>query len=102
VLGLLGFGYEAPFFGEDVLNWVGGPRTLLFNHNHKVAIYREGELAILGLHGEAQSVRYRQDMSRPKKERDIYTSMAPDERMIDLATAYYQTSYDLYQSRRYQ
>jgi phosphoglycerol transferase MdoB-like AlkP superfamily enzyme len=102
VLGLLGFGYEAPFFGEDVLNWGGGPRTLLFNHNHKVAIYREEELAILGLQGGVQSVRHQQDMSRPKKERDIYTPIAPDQGLIDLATAYYQTAYDLFQSRRYQ
>lgn len=102
VLGLLGFAYEAPFFGEDVLNWADGPRTLLFNHNHKVAIYREGELAILGLQGEVQSVRHRQDMRRPKKERDIYTPIAPDQNLIDLATAYYQTAYDLFQSRRYQ
>jgi phosphoglycerol transferase MdoB-like AlkP superfamily enzyme len=101
VLGLLGFAYEAPFFGEDVLDWAGGPRTLLFNHNHKVAIYRGGELAILGLQGEVQSVRHRQDMSRPRKERDIYTLTAPDQHLIDLATAYYQTAYDLFQSRRY-
>jgi phosphoglycerol transferase MdoB-like AlkP superfamily enzyme len=102
VLGLLGFAYEAPFFGEDVLSWNGGTRTLLFNHNHKVAIYREGVLAILGLQGEAQSVQHSQDMSLPKKERDIYTTMAPDQSMINLATAYYQTAYDLFQSRRYQ
>ncbi len=102
ILGLLGFGYEAPFFGEDVLNWTGGPRTLLFNHNHKVAIYRDGELAILGLQRGVQSVRYRQDMSRPKKERDIYTTIALDPSLINLATAYYQTAYDLFQSGRYQ
>jgi phosphoglycerol transferase MdoB-like AlkP superfamily enzyme len=102
VLGLLGFAYEAPFFGEDVLNWAGGPRTLLFNHNHKVAIYREGELAILGLQGEVQSVRHRQDMSRPKQERDIYMPIASNLSLIDLATAYYQTAYDLFQGRRYQ
>lgn len=102
VLGLLGAAYEAPFFGEDVLDWKGGARTLLFNHNHKVAIYREGELAILGLQAEAQSVKHDQDMSLPKKERDIYTPIAPDLSLIDLATAYYQTASDLYQSRRYQ
>lgn len=102
VLGLLGFAYEAPFFGEDVLDWTGDPRTLLFNHNHKVAIYREGELAILGLQKEAQSVRHQQDMNLPKKERDTYTTIPLDQPLIDLAIAYYQTAYELFQSRRYQ
>ncbi|HXG27988.1 MAG TPA: LTA synthase family protein [Nevskiales bacterium] len=102
VLGLLGFAYEAPFFGEDVLNWTGGARILPFNHNYKIALYRSGELAILGLQGEAQSVRHHQDMTRPKKERDIYTPIPPDLPLIELATAYYQTAYDLFQSRRYQ
>src|SRR3546814_15479199 len=56
-MGLLGLPYQAPFFGQDVLHWQGGARALLFNHNHDVAMLRQGELAVLGLnrHAEVQS-----------------------------------------------
>lgn len=94
VLGLLGLPYEAPFFGQDVL---AGPAShpLLFNHNHKVALYQDGEIAVLGLQQSAETYRY--DM-----ESDTYSAMAsPNRELIELATAYYQTAFEQFRDHRY-
>ena len=109
VLGLLGLGYEGPFFGQDVLHWPAGePRTLLFNHNHNVALFRagnagasrEGELTILGLQRSVKTERYRRGPGAARRDNDHFTPMATDEAMADLATAYYQTGYEVYQGQR--
>jgi phosphoglycerol transferase MdoB-like AlkP superfamily enzyme len=49
VLGLLGLPYEAPFFGQDALHAPAAGRIAVFNHNHDVAIYRDGSLVVFGL-----------------------------------------------------
>ena len=97
VLGMLGLAYESPSFGQDVLHWPAGqPRSLLFNHNHNVALMQGDELAILGLRKEVGSESYRRDAGPPRRKSDHFEEIAPDARLIDLATAYYQTAYDLY------
>ncbi|NJO13691.1 MAG: sulfatase-like hydrolase/transferase, partial [Gammaproteobacteria bacterium] len=58
VLGLLGLGYEAPFFGQNVLADPGAERLAFFSHNHDVAVLRNGELAVLGLQKTRDSYRY--------------------------------------------
>ena len=50
VLGLLGLPYEAPFFGQDALRAPFEHRVAFFNHNHDVAIYRDGKMVVFGLH----------------------------------------------------
>jgi len=94
VLGLLGFGYHAPFFGEDVLNDSKQQRVAFFSHNHDVALYQNGELAILGLNKSVQNVFY--DVAT-----DSYRPAPPNPQLNDLAVAYYQTAFELFRQRRY-
>jgi len=94
VLGLLGLPYQAPFFGNDVLNARRSDRVAFFSHNHDVAIYRGGELAILGLNKSVQNLFYDPDT-------DTYRPAPPDPRLNDLAVAYYQTAFELFRDRRY-
>lgn len=103
VLGLLGLPYQAPFFGQDVLHWPAGEaRTLLFNHNHDVALLRDGTLCILGLHQSAECQSYVRTPGAPGPATTHFSPLErPDPELVDLATAYYQTAYDQFQSRRY-
>lgn len=94
VLGLLGLGYEAPFFGTDVLACVQCERMTLFSHNHDVAVYKDGDLAVLGLNKELSTLRY-------DRAGDAYTPIPPDEQLTDLGVAIYQTAYELFQDRNY-
>jgi phosphoglycerol transferase MdoB-like AlkP superfamily enzyme len=101
VLGLLGLPYEAPFFGEDVLHWRGGPRTLLFNHNHTVAAFRDGHLAILGLNRSVDCERYQRAGGSARRDADTFTTETCDEKLVDLATAYFQLGYEAFTTGRY-
>ncbi len=94
VLGLLGLPYEAPFFGQDVLSTPDAERLAFFNHNHDVAIYRGGELSVLGLKKSVQSYHY-------DRATDSFSPSASDSGLERLGIAYYQTAYELYQQQRY-
>lgn len=94
LMGLLGLPYTAPWFGQDVLNTPEKGRVLLFNHNHHVALMKDGTLTILGLHGSIESKRY-------DPEHDTYGPAMKDRRNDDLAIAYYQTAYELFKSKTY-
>ncbi len=48
VLGLLGFAYEAPFFGQNALTQTNNSPILLFNHNYDVALFKGNELGYYG------------------------------------------------------
>lgn len=89
LMGLLGLPYTAPWFGQDALNTPAKGRVALFSHNDKVALLRQGELAILGLRGSIDNVRY--DFAR-----DGYTPATANPELNDLAIAYYQTAYELF------
>lgn len=102
LLGLLGLAYEAPFFGQDVLHWQGGARSLLFNHNHNVALYRDGQLAILGLQGKSQCQDYARAPGVAQRGRDRFTERPCPAALLDLATAYFQTGYQLFTEHQYQ
>ncbi|MEJ1966308.1 MAG: sulfatase-like hydrolase/transferase [Gammaproteobacteria bacterium] len=93
-LGLLGFGYHAPFFGEDVLNDSREQRVAFFSHNHDVALYQNGELSILGLNKSVENVFY-------DEATDTYRPAPPNPKLNDLAVAYYQTAFELFRQRRY-
>jgi phosphoglycerol transferase MdoB-like AlkP superfamily enzyme len=95
VLGLLGLSYDAPFFGEDVLHARRGDhRVAFFSHNHDVALYQNGELAILGLNKSVQDVFY-------DAANDSYRPAPANQRLNDLAVAYYQTAFELFRAHRY-
>jgi phosphoglycerol transferase MdoB-like AlkP superfamily enzyme len=94
VLNLLGFAYHAPFFGEDVLTGSSDHKVAFFSHNHDVALYQNGELAILGLNKSVQDVFY-------DRETDTYRPAPLNPKLNDLAVAYYQTAFELFRERRY-
>ena len=93
-LNLLGFAYHAPFFGEDVLTGSSENKVAFFSHNHDVALYQNGELAILGLNKSVQNVFY-------DRETDTYRAAPLNAKLNDLAVAYYQTASELFLERRY-
>ncbi len=93
ILGLLGLGYEAPFYGVDVLkDSIPAVRPVMFSHNHNIAIYESGKLTVLGLQKEARSFTYEHNK----------TSDAPlDEAAADLLAATLQTAYDTFTAHTY-
>ena len=96
VMGILGLPFTAPFFGQDVLH---GPadreRPILVNHGRDVGLLFGEKLAVLGLHKSAAVFNYDAD------SHDLLPA-GNDPAVIDLATAYYQTAFDLFKSRQYQ
>ena len=94
VLGLLGLPYSAPFFGQDVRHAPAADRVAFFSHNHDVALYRDGELAILGLKKEVKNLRY-------DAASNSYSAAPADPALDALAVAYYQTAYEMFRERRY-
>jgi len=94
VLGLLGLPYEAPFFGQDALHTPAEGRIAFFNHNHDVAIYRDGRLVVYGLDKRIDTYRY-----DPGSDR--YSPAPRDPALERLGIAYYETAYDLFEGGRY-
>ena len=94
VLGLLGLPYEAPFFGQDSLNSPSEGRVALFNHNHDVAIYRDGRLVVFGLGKSVNTLDY-------DPAADRYRPTARDPELERLGIAYFQTAYELFEGGKY-
>ncbi|MFZ2509395.1 MAG: sulfatase-like hydrolase/transferase, partial [Steroidobacteraceae bacterium] len=94
VLGLLGLPYEAPFFGQDVFSTPPEHRIAFFNHNHDIAIYRNGRLAVFGLKKALHDYYY-------DPASDHYEPAPPDAALARLGVAYYQTAYELFAAQRY-
>jgi phosphoglycerol transferase MdoB-like AlkP superfamily enzyme len=95
VLGLLGLPYEAPFFGQDVLHAPEASRVALFSHDHDVAIFRDGRLAVLGLDGTVRDYLY-------DRAHGTFERTRPDPALDALGIAYFQTATELFQSHRYE
>jgi phosphoglycerol transferase MdoB-like AlkP superfamily enzyme len=95
VLGLLGLPYEAPFFGQDVLHAPESSRIALFSHDHDVAIYRAGRIAVLGMDGKVHDFLY-------DREHESFAPAAPDPSLDALGVAYFQTASELFQAHRYE
>jgi len=94
VLGLLGLPYEAPFFGQDALRVPAEHHVAFFNHNHDVAIYRDGKIVVFGLNKQVDAFRY-------DPAADSYSPTPRDPELERLGVAYYQTAYELYEQHRY-
>ncbi len=79
-----------------MLNSPHDGRVAFFSHNHDVALYQNGELAILrgGCNKTVEDVFYDRDT-------DTYRPAPPNPRLNDLAVAYYQTAFELFRQRRY-
>lgn len=95
VLGLLGLGYTAPFYGQDVLDMPpGAEHPILLNHNHDVAMLDRGHMVVLGLNHSVQSYDYDEGQHR-------LAPAPPIAELTDLATAYFQTAFDLFEHHGY-
>jgi phosphoglycerol transferase MdoB-like AlkP superfamily enzyme len=94
VMGLLGLAYEAPFFGQDALHAPAEGRIAFFNHNHDVAIYRDGRLVVFGLGKAIDSWFY-------DAASDRYSAAPRDPELERLGIAYFQTAYELFEDGRY-
>ena len=69
-------------------------RVLLFNHNHDVALYQNGRLAVLGLRNDVHTYAYR--LGDESMQETVQ-----DKTLLDLATAYYQTAFNLFLHHQY-
>lgn len=96
VLGLLGLGYTAPFYGIDVLNQNGDRKLnpLLMSHNHDVAMLVDDRMVVLGLQQKAELYHY-------DWEKNQQQTLADDDRLFDQATAIYQSAYELFKQKLY-
>jgi hypothetical protein len=96
VMGILGLPFTAPFYGQDVLHWPADkPQSILVNHDHDVGLLLGNKLAVLGLHKNFTVYAYDPSSYGIHKAAD-------DPRLVDLATAYFQTAYELFESHKYQ
>jgi phosphoglycerol transferase MdoB-like AlkP superfamily enzyme len=95
IMGLLGLPYTAPFFGADVLNTPTEHRIAFLSHNHDVALYRDGELAILGLQKTVTDVFY-------DPETNTYKDAPLDPAFNALAIAYYQTAFEMFHEHKFE
>ncbi len=96
VMGLLGLPYSAPFYGRNVLSdRPGEAHPILLNHNHDVALYQDDRLIVLGLNGAAEVYTY-------DREQNLQIPAPWDPDLIDLATAYFQTAFELFRTHKYQ
>ena len=95
VLGLLGLPYEAPFFGEDVLDHPNQRRVALFSHNHDIAILEGKRLMVYGLGGGSSEFTY-------DRAHETFTPVPKDPALESLGIAYFQTASELFASHRYQ
>jgi phosphoglycerol transferase MdoB-like AlkP superfamily enzyme len=93
VMGLLGLGYTAPWFGQDALNTPEESRLAYFGHNHDVAVLRGDTLAILGLQKTVHDKHY-------DPATDQYQDVPPDPALNRLAIATYQTAYELFRAKK--
>jgi hypothetical protein len=66
----------------------------LFNHNHDVAIYRDGRMVVFGLKKSVHTYHY-------DPATDRYAPSPPDPALERLGIAYFQTAFELFEQRRY-
>ena len=95
VLGMLGLPYEAPFFGQDVLHTDPASRIALFSHDHDVAIYRGGRIAVMGMDRGVHDFTY-------DRAHERFTPVAADPSLDALGIAYFQTASELFEAHRYE
>jgi len=95
VLGLLGLLYEAPFFGQDELSAPPEHRVAFFNHNHDVAIYRDGHLVVFGLKKTVNHFHC-------DPPTNLYEPAPRDADLERLGIAYFQTAYELFTAHHYE
>lgn len=93
-LGLLGIGYSAPFFGQDVLNTPPEKHVAFFSHNHNAALMRDNQMTILGLRKTLKNESYDPVSGE-------YGPGTVDADRDALTVAYYQTAYEMFRAHQF-
>jgi len=96
VMGLLGLGYQAPFYGQDILHSTAdNHHPVLVNHDHDVGLLLNDQLAVLGL-------QHKISCYQVNNSDDSLTAINNDPKLTNLAIAFFQTAFELFKNRRYQ
>jgi len=98
VLSLAGIGYDAPFFGHDLLGEPSTGGRAFVNHNRNIGLLADDALAILQLH---QTQRF---YTRAGPSSDSLQPAPPSPRLQEIArdaAAVYQTAYHAYRTGAY-
>jgi phosphoglycerol transferase MdoB-like AlkP superfamily enzyme len=98
LLSLAGVGYDAPFFGQDLLGLPDDGGRAFVNHNRSIGILTDTALVVLGLH---QRVSF---YHRADRHADLFGPTGPSPALRELARdaeAMFQTAYRRYEDRAY-
>ena len=99
LLSLAGVAFDAPFFGEDLLDLPADGGRAFVNHNRSIGMLTERMLAVSGLHRSqafySRSSRNSDVFSRVNGETAEFRELAAD------TAAVFQTAYKVYRERRY-
>jgi hypothetical protein len=91
----LGLDFTAPFYGQDVLHLPPGvDHPVLLNHNHDVALLDKDRMDVLGLNRSVENYIY-------DKRGEQLLPAAGQPELTDLATAYFQTAFELFEHHEY-
>jgi phosphoglycerol transferase MdoB-like AlkP superfamily enzyme len=95
IMGVLRMPYVSQFFGHDLLSKQNGAPRAFLSHNRDVALFRNHDLAVLGL--QQSEDLWRIDSVTASASR---LPLEDDPELIRDAIAYYQTAYCLYKQRK--
>jgi phosphoglycerol transferase MdoB-like AlkP superfamily enzyme len=99
LLSLAGVAYDAPFFGEDLLDPASTTSRAYVNHNRDIGLLTDTSLVVLGLNHRITAY------TRPNRSSNVFTLVAaPGPDLMDLAAdaqAVFQTAYQAYEREGY-
>lgn len=94
LLGLLGFSYDSPFFGLDLMRVPEGGGRFAIAHNFSIAFGRRGHLVVLNPNGETRGYEFAPDAKTLPPEK-------PDAETLAMAIAQTQEAHRAFYGRRY-
>lgn len=94
LLGLLGFSYDSPFFGVDLLRIPKGGGRITIAHNFSIAYGRPGHVVVLDPNGELEG--YTFSPGSPDMVRET-----PDPKVLEEAIAQTQEAHRMFYAREY-
>ena len=95
ILDFMNMDYNSEFFGCSLFDSLSHPARALLSHNRDVALLRGDSMSVLGINRDDELW-----IRNPQTGRYELTRSAGDYSLRADAIAYYQTAYDLFESRR--
>ncbi len=95
LLGLLGFSYDSPFFGVDLLRVAAGGGRVVMEHNYSVAFGDGRDVAVLMPSAESKGY------SMAPGPQDLEPVETPRPGVLGKAVALYQTAHRMFYARQY-